>query len=180
MGCRGGRERKNEGARAAKTDGYRNALLSKFPHTSRKISLVPTGVDHRDPSLPVPPDMDSLGPQVNEFSHGLRAGVLFWLRMPGHQLVKLWAKRSTDPNLLQPPASSTHFCLDIIARSQLPFMAAGFVPSLPLTGFSQRRAFDSLSPHHRPPLPVCQPFLHQLYLLQSSPVNCHSLHTDCQ
>lgn len=70
--------------------------------------------------------------------------------MPNLQLVKLWAKRSTDPNLLQPPASSTHFCLDIIARSQLPFMTVSFVSSLPLTGFSQHRAFDSLSPHTAP------------------------------
>lgn len=37
-----------KGPGAAKKEGYGNAFLSKLPHISRWISLIPTGVDHRE------------------------------------------------------------------------------------------------------------------------------------
>lgn len=72
--------------------------------------------------------------------------------------------------------SYTFQCLDISLQYLFSFMTLGFVTNLPLIGFSQCRSFDSLSLS----VLTCQPSLHQLYLLQSSPVNCHSLHTVCQ
>lgn len=57
-------------------------------------------------------------------------------------------------NTSEPITSSckpdTFLCSDISARSQLPFMTLSFVSNLPLTGFSQGMAFDSLSPQHSP------------------------------
>lgn len=72
--------------------------------------------------------------------------------------------------------SYTFQCLDIGLRYLFSFVTLGFVTNLPLIGFSQCRSFDSFSLS----VLTCQPPLHQLYLLQSSPVNCHSLHTVCQ
>lgn len=72
--------------------------------------------------------------------------------------------------------SYTFQCLDISLRYLFSFMTLGFVTNLPLIGFSRCRSFDSFSLS----VLTCQPPLHQLYLLQSSPVNCHSLHTVCQ
>lgn len=136
----------------------------------------------KDPSPAHAPDVRVLGPRVIKLTNVSRAGVIFWPQM----LLETSASKvmGKKVNKSEPITTSsklnTFLGLDISARSWLPFMTLSFESNLPLTGLSQGRAFDSPLPPPQPPLSVCQPFLHQLYLLQSSPVNCHSLHTDCQ
>lgn len=111
-----------------------------------------------------------------------------YLKISGACLLLVWistenttykiAKRKVNKSELVTATckSYTFQCLDISLRYLFSFMTLGFVTNLPLIGFSQCRSFDSFSLS----VLTCQPSLHQLYLLQSSPVNCHSLHTVCQ
>lgn len=112
----------------------------------------------------------------------------WYLKISGACLLLVWipaenttykiARRKVNKSELVTAAckSYTFQCLDISLRYRFSFMTLGFVTNLPLIGFSQCRSFDSFSLS----VLTCQPSLHQLYLLQSSPVNCHSLHTVCQ
>lgn len=112
----------------------------------------------------------------------------WYLKMSGACLLLVWnttkntsykiARRKVNKSELVTATckSYTFQCLDISLRYLFSFMTLGFVTNLPLIGFSQCRSFDSFSLS----VLTCQPSLHQLYLLQSSRVNCHSLHTVCQ
>lgn len=112
----------------------------------------------------------------------------WYLKMSGVCLLLVWnttkntfckiARRKVNKSELVTATckSYTFQCLDISLRYLFSFMTLGFVTNLPLIGFSQCRSFDSFSLS----VLTCQASLHQLYLLQSSPVNCHSLHTVCQ
>jgi len=103
---------------------------------------------------------------------------LLLVQIPAENAIDKTARRKVNQSELVTATckSYTFQCLDISLRYLFSFMTLGFVTNLPLIGFSQCRSFDSFSLS----VLTCQPSLHQLYLLQSSPVNCHSLHTVCQ
>ena len=97
-------------------------------------------------------DVGTLGPKVTELTHIPRPGIIFWPQMlPEASASKVMGKKvNTSEPITTSCKLNTFLCLDISARSRLPFMTLSFVSNLPLTGLSRGRAFDSLSPHHGP------------------------------
>lgn len=77
------------------------------------------------------------GPRVPELTYVPRAGVIFWSQVP----LEIPASKAMGKkvNTSEPITASckldTLLCLDISARSWLPFMTLSFVSNLPLTGF---------------------------------------------